>query len=84
MSATICTAPECRRPVRATGLCASHYAQVRRGHALRPLREEQDLVRVQVMLPKAVVRELTGRGQGGVSAAARAVLIDWFHSARQK
>jgi hypothetical protein len=73
-----CSAPSCTRPARATGLCASHYAQVRRGHTLRPLREEQDLVRVQVMLPKAVVRALTGRGQGGVSGAARAVLTRWW------
>jgi hypothetical protein len=82
VSAQRCRAPCCTRPARATGLCASHYAQVRRGHAPRPLREEQDLVRVQVMLPKAVVHALTGRGQGGVSGAGRAVLTKWFQEAK--
>lgn len=32
-----CRGPECDRPARAAGLCASHYQQRRRGQELRPL-----------------------------------------------
>lgn len=38
MIAATCQAPECGRPARARGLCASHHRQQLRGKALAPLR----------------------------------------------
>lgn len=34
----VCRGPECGRPVRANGLCVTHYAQERRGEGLAPIR----------------------------------------------
>lgn len=34
----MCDFPDCDRPVIARGLCAAHYAQLRRGRELAPLR----------------------------------------------
>lgn len=39
MTEQLCAFPECGRRKHGLGLCHSHYQQVRRGEALRPLRK---------------------------------------------
>jgi hypothetical protein len=41
-----CNGPECSRPAKLKGLCASHYMQARRGDDLKPLRSGEDSAQV--------------------------------------
>lgn len=54
---TFCLQPECGRVVQARGLCHGHYKQLRRGHALSPLRVGHQM-RLTLRLPEMTEKHL--------------------------
>lgn len=75
-SARNCTAPDCARPVRARGLCASHYEARRRNVELGPTRAPRGTVRVEARLTDDEAASAKARADGdGVT------LSEWIRRA---
>ncbi|WP_422652982.1 zinc finger domain-containing protein [Brachybacterium sp.] len=78
-----CTGPECDRPASARGLCATHYAQLRAGRDLAPIRRQSPRLERTVACPDCGARPGEGCWQWHVSVKSRHERSG-FHAARAR
>jgi hypothetical protein len=87
-----CGFPACGRPMRAMGLCQTHYKHQRRGEELKPIgprRAKRKGTRRYAGLSLtehcvSVIKKRAQRGKWAVNAVITDILEDWVRSKSKK